>query len=83
MLQKTRFTLAPLLLALVLASACQRAVYSPTTHFAPVTSQPVGKTQVEDPTVAAFIAPYHDKVTSQMAEVLGVAPTALVKSSGE
>ena len=83
MLQKTRFTLAPLLLVLVLASACQRAVYAPTTHFASVTSQSIGKTQVEDPTVAAFIAPYHDKVTSQMAEVLGVAPTALVKSSGE
>ena len=83
MLQKTRFMLAPLLLSLVLASACQRVVYAPTAHFASVTSQPVGKTQVEDPTVAAFIAPYHDKVTSQMAEVLGVAPTALVKSSGE
>ncbi|WP_158010148.1 5'-nucleotidase C-terminal domain-containing protein [Hymenobacter glacialis] len=51
--------------------------------FAPVTSQPVGKTQPEDPAVAAIIAPYHDKVTSQMQEVLGTAPVALVKAAGE
>ena len=68
---------------LVLAPACQRAAYAPTAHFAPLTSQPVGKTQAEDPAVTALIAPYHDKVTSQMAEVLGTAPEALVKSSGE
>ena len=68
----------------VLALAgCQRAAYQPTAHFAPVTSQPVGKTQAEDPAIAALIAPYHDKVTSQMQEVLGTAPVALVKSPGE
>ena len=55
----------------------------PTAHFAPITSQPVGKTQPEDPAMAALIAPYHDKVTSQMAEVLGTAPVALTKNPGE
>ena len=70
-------------MALALAPGCQRAAYTPTAHFAPVTSQPVGKTQAEDPAIAALIAPYHDKVTAQMTEVLGTAPTALVKSPGE
>ncbi|WP_201983508.1 5'-nucleotidase C-terminal domain-containing protein [Hymenobacter rubidus] len=69
--------------ALLTASACQRAPYVPTAHFVPVTSRPVGKTQAEDPAVAALIAPYHDKVTSQMAEVLGNAPAGLVKGPGE
>ena len=75
--------LVSLLLALAASSGCQRAAYAPTARFAPVTSQPVGKTQAEDPAIAALIAPYHDKVTSQMQEVLGMAPTALVKSPGE
>ena len=43
----------------------------------------MGKTLAEDPAVAALIAPYHDKVTSQMQEVLGTAPTAIVKGAGE
>ena len=64
-------------------AGCQRAAYAPKAHFALVTSQPVGKTQADDPTAAALIAPYHDKVTSQMAEVLGTAPAALTKSAGE
>ena len=72
-----------LLFALAVSSGCQRAAYAPTAHFAPVTSQPVGKTQAEDPAIAALIGPYHDKVTAQMQEVLGMAPTALVKSAGE
>jgi len=62
---------------------CQRAPYAATAHFAPTTSQPVGKTQPEDPAMAALIAPYHDKVTSQMQEVLGTAPVALTKNAGE
>jgi 2',3'-cyclic-nucleotide 2'-phosphodiesterase (5'-nucleotidase family) len=62
---------------------CQRAAYVPTAHFAPVTSQPVSKTQAEDPAIAALIAPYHDKVTAQMTEVIGTAPTALLKNAGE
>ncbi|ALW85434.1 hypothetical protein AUC43_10200 [Hymenobacter sedentarius] len=71
------------MLALALAAGCQRAAYAPTAHFAPVTSQVVGKTQAEDPAVAALIAPYHDRVTSQMQEVIGNAPEALVKMPGE
>ena len=71
------------MLLLAAATGCQRAAYAPTAHFAPVTSQPVGKTQAEDPAIAVLIAPYHDRVTSQMQEVLGTAPTALLKSSGE
>ncbi|WP_052732595.1 5'-nucleotidase C-terminal domain-containing protein [Hymenobacter terrenus] len=78
-----RAVLAPSLFALAIAPGCQRAAYVPTAHFAPVTSQPVRKTQAEDPAIAAIIAPYHDKVTSQMTEVLGTAPVPLVKSLGE
>ena len=79
-----RFTyLAVSGLLLVLASACQRAAYAPTAHFAPATSQTVGKTQAEDPAIAALIAPYHDKVTAQMQEVIGNAPAALSKAAGE
>ena len=71
-----------LLLALV-AAGCQRGPYRPTAHFAPATSQPVGKSQAEDPAVAALIRPYHDKVTAEMQGVLGTAPVALAKKSGE
>jgi len=71
------------LLALALAAGCQRAAYAPTAHFAPVTSQVVGKTLPEDAAIAALIAPYHDKVTTQMQEVLGTAPTGLTKAPGE
>ena len=78
-----RAVLAPVLLVLALASGCQRAAYQPTAHFAPVTSQPVAKTQAEDPAIAALIAPYHDKVTAQMTEVLGTAPAPLLKNAGE
>lgn len=79
----SRKALSPLLLALALATGCQRAAYAPTTHFAPATSQPVGKTQAEDPAIVAIIAPYHDKVTAQMTEVLGTAPQPLTKNPGE
>ena len=77
-----RTALAPLV-ALALLAGCQRAAYAPTAHFVPATSQPVGKTQAEDPAIAALIAPYHDKVTSQMQAVLGTAPVPLVKNPGE
>ena len=69
--------------SLALATGCQRAAYAPTTRFKPATSQPVGKTQAEDPAITALIAPYHDKVTAQMSEVLGTAPAALTKAPGE
>ncbi|GAB3872853.1 5'-nucleotidase [Hymenobacter segetis] len=78
-----RVTFTPLLLALTLATGCQRAAFAPTAHFAPTTSQVVGKTQTEDPAIAALIAPYHDKVTAQMTEVLGTAPAPLTKAPGE
>ena len=78
-----RAALAPLLLSLALATGCQRAAYAPTARFAPATSQPVGKAQAEDPATAALIAPYHDKVTAQMTEVLGTAPSPLTKNAGE
>ncbi|MDB5234529.1 MAG: hypothetical protein JWR44_1522 [Hymenobacter sp.] len=81
--QTFRTACVPLLCALAIGPACQRAAYQPAAHFVPVTSQPVGKTQAEDPTAAALIAPYHDRVTSQMQEVLGTAPQPLVKSAGE
>jgi 2',3'-cyclic-nucleotide 2'-phosphodiesterase (5'-nucleotidase family) len=68
---------------LLTAPGCQRVAYVPTARFVPITSQPVGKTQAEDPAIAALIAPYHDKVSAQMTEVLGTAPTALVKTPGE
>jgi 2',3'-cyclic-nucleotide 2'-phosphodiesterase (5'-nucleotidase family) len=71
------------LLVLAFAAACQRAPYAPTARFAPVTSQPVGKTLPDDPTAAALIAPYHDKVVAQMTEVLGTAPGGLTKGPGE
>ena len=64
-------------------AGCQRAAYQPKAAFVPVTSQPVGKAQPDDPAITALIAPYHDKVTSQMAEVLGTAPAPLTKSPGE
>ena len=85
LVQSFRFRIVGLglLAALAIAPGCQQAAYAPTARFAPVTSQPVGKTQPEDPAIAALIAPYHDKVTAQMIEVLGTAPVPLVKSSGE
>lgn len=77
-----RAALLPLLVILAVVPGCQRAVYVPKAHFAPVTSQPVGRAQPEDPAIAALIAPYHDKVTAQMGEVLGTAPLPLVKGAG-
>lgn len=80
---KTTIVHSALALALALAAGCQRAAYVPTARFAPLTSQPVAKTQPEDPAVAALIAPYHDKVVAQMTEVLGNAPAPLTKAPGE
>ncbi|WP_375417114.1 5'-nucleotidase C-terminal domain-containing protein [uncultured Hymenobacter sp.] len=63
--------------------ACQRAAYRSIARLAPATSHPVGKALPDDPAAAALIRPYHDKVASQMAEVVGTAPAPLVKSAGE
>jgi len=79
-MRSIRLTTLGLLLSL---AACQRGGYAPTARFAPTTSQNVGKSQPEDPAVAALIVPYRDKVTSQMGEVLGTAPVALTKTPGE
>ncbi len=68
---------------LALATACQRAPYRATARLAPVTARPVARPLPDDPAAAALIAPYHDKVTAQMTEVLGTAPAALVKNPGE
>ena len=76
-----RFAAAALVFAA--AAGCQRGTYQPAAHFAPVTSQPVGKTQADDPAVAALIRPYHDKVAAEMQAVLGTAPVALTKQAGE
>ena len=81
MLRFVRFTAAAL--ALAAAAGCQRGAYQPAAHLAPVTSQPVGKAQADDPAVAALIRPYHDKVTAEMQTVLGTAPVALTKQAGE
>lgn len=78
-----RFQLLYLAGALALSlSACQRAAYQPTARLAPATSQPVGQALPDDPAVAALIRPYHDKVASQMSEVLGTAPAGLPKAAG-
>lgn len=82
-----RFNSATVCLGLVISvafiPACQRAPYQATAHFAPVTSRPVARTQADDPAAAALIAPYRAQVTTQMAEVIGNAPTALTKNPGE
>ncbi|TGE23157.1 hypothetical protein E5K02_21585 [Hymenobacter metallicola] len=72
-----------MLTATFLVSACQRGGYQATPQLAPVTAQPVSKTQPEDPKAAATIEPYRQRVTQQMNEVLGVAPVAITKNNGE
>ena len=69
--------------ALLLATACQRGPLQATAHLPTTTSQPVGNTIVPDAGAADFIKPYHDKVLAQMQEVIGTAPVALTKNSGE
>jgi 2',3'-cyclic-nucleotide 2'-phosphodiesterase (5'-nucleotidase family) len=70
--------------ALLLATACQRGPLQATAHLpATSTSQPVGRDITPDAGADAIIKPYHDKVLSQMQEVLGVAPVALSKNPGE
>ena len=67
----------------LLVVSCQRAPYRATAHLAPTTARPVARTIADDPAAAALIAPYHDKVTAQMTEVLGTAPAGLAKNPGE
>ena len=83
MVRRSKSGFRLLLGLLVFATACQRGPYQARLRPAPVTSQPVAKTQADDPAAAALIVPYHDKVTAQMTETLGTAPAALLKNPGE
>ncbi|MGI4739974.1 MAG: 5'-nucleotidase C-terminal domain-containing protein [Janthinobacterium lividum] len=71
------------LFVLALATGCQRGPLLATAHLPAATSQPVSSAQAPDAGAAEFIKPYHDKVLTQMQEVLGTAPVALTKTSGE
>lgn len=72
-----------LLATMALVPACQRAVYQPQARLAPVTAQPVSQAIPFDARAMATIAPYREKVVAQMTTVLGNAPVALTKKSGE
>ncbi|SNC74950.1 5'-nucleotidase, C-terminal domain [Hymenobacter gelipurpurascens] len=80
---RSRVAALGLLTAVALAPACQRAVYQPKAQLAPVTGLPVGKSIPDDPTAAATIEPYRQRVTAQMTEVIGTAPVAITKNNGE
>jgi 2',3'-cyclic-nucleotide 2'-phosphodiesterase (5'-nucleotidase family) len=71
------------LLALALVTGCQRAPLQATAHLPATTSQPVGSAIVPDAGAADYIKPYHDKVISEMQQVIGKAPVALGKNPGE
>jgi 2',3'-cyclic-nucleotide 2'-phosphodiesterase (5'-nucleotidase family) len=79
----SRFAALSLLAALAFSSACQRASYVAKPSLLPVTAQPVSKTLADDPTAVATIAPYQQRVTEQMTAVIGTAPVAMLKNSGE
>ncbi|QIL75724.1 5'-nucleotidase C-terminal domain-containing protein [Hymenobacter sp. HDW8] len=80
---RSRVASLGLFLAVAVTPACQRAAYVAKPALAPTTAQPVGQTLPPDPKIAALIEPYQQKVTQQMAEVIGTAPVALKKNSGE
>ncbi|WP_260625826.1 5'-nucleotidase C-terminal domain-containing protein [Hymenobacter sediminicola] len=82
-LLRSRMAALSLLAAVALFPACQRATYVAKPHLAPVTAQLVGKDLADDASVAATIAPYRQRVTEQMTAVLGTAPVAITKNSGE
>ncbi|OWP63858.1 hypothetical protein CDA63_06505 [Hymenobacter amundsenii] len=72
-----------LLAAVALAPACQRGTYQPQAQLAPVTAQPVGPAIPANAQATATIAPYRERVVAQMTTVLGNAPVAVTKNSGE
>ncbi|MCC2546977.1 5'-nucleotidase C-terminal domain-containing protein [Hymenobacter sp. BT175] len=80
---RTRSAALSLALALALSSACQRAGYVAKPALAPVTAQRVESSLADDPRAAATIAPYREKVTQQMSEVLGTSPVPITKNNGE
>jgi 2',3'-cyclic-nucleotide 2'-phosphodiesterase (5'-nucleotidase family) len=79
----SRLAALSLLTTLALSTACQRSAYVAKPQLAPVTAQPVTQTLPDDATALATIAPYQQRVTDQMAMVLGTAPVAITKNSGE
>ncbi len=70
-------------LLLTFTTACQRGPLVAAARLAPSTSQPVGSTVAPDAGAADYIKPYHDKVVSEMQQVIGNAPVALGKNPGE
>ncbi|AHJ98781.1 5'-nucleotidase C-terminal domain-containing protein [Hymenobacter swuensis] len=80
---RSRVAAFGLLAAVALAPACQRGGYLPKAQLAPVTAQPVGKALTDNAQAAATIAPYRQRVTDQMTAVIGQAPVAITKNSGE
>ncbi len=70
-------------LLLTLATACQRRPLVASAHLAPSTSQPVSGTIALDAGAADYIKPYHEQVERQMQQVIGTAPVALGKNTGE
>ncbi len=70
-------------LLLTLATACQRRPLVASAHLAPSTSQPVSGTIAPDAGAADYIKPYHEQVERQMQQVIGTAPVALGKNTGE
>ena len=72
-----------LLATVAVAPGCQRAAYQAKAQLAPVTAQPVGPTIADNAQAMATIAPYRERVVSQMTSVLGNAPVAITKNAGE
>lgn len=69
--------------SVLLLSACQRGPLVATAHLPAATSQPVGSALPPDAGAADYIKPFHDQVERQMQVVIGAAPVALDKNSGE
>ncbi|MBT9391664.1 5'-nucleotidase C-terminal domain-containing protein [Hymenobacter sp. NST-14] len=80
---RSRVAALGLLAAVALAPACQRGAYQAKAQLAPVTAQPVSAALADNAQAAATIAPYRQRVVEQMTAVLGTAPVALTKNSGE
>ncbi|MFD2786540.1 5'-nucleotidase C-terminal domain-containing protein [Hymenobacter rubripertinctus] len=72
-----------LLATVALAPACQRGAYQAKAQLAPVTAQPVSAVLADNAQAVATIAPYRQRVVEQMTAVLGTAPVAITKNSGE
>ncbi|TGE22257.1 hypothetical protein E5K00_18595 [Hymenobacter aquaticus] len=80
---RSKFSVWSLVLVTSLTFSCQRGGYQAKPQLAPTTAQPVTKSLPDNPQAAATIEPYRQRVNQQMSEVLGVAPVAILKNSGE